>query len=222
MNFERKETGNKIAAKNNNQRVSVIRWSGRESTMTCGEKSGFKEDASLSAVKERSRVSSYSVAKPSQSNNHRCSFCNKSFKWYSHWKSHERVHTGEKPFKCAICGKSFARSDGLQCHKLTHITPKYLPGAEENGGGTQSKATPYKYLYPTREPVELMSNLAKGLERKELFNCDQCNRSFFSSAGILKHMQAHKGKRFTKISKVYFENTHFAFCVFQRQEYLQV
>ena len=185
-NLERKETGDDIAAKNNNQRVSVIRWSGRESTMTCREKSGFKEDASLSAVKERSRVSSYSVAKPSQSNNYGCSFCNKSFKWYSHWKSHERIHTGEKPFKCEICGKSFARSDGLQCHKRTHITTEYLPGAEENGADTQSKAIACKY------PPSNGS-----MERSKLFNCDQCNRSFLSSAGILKHLQVHKSKRFT-------------------------
>ena len=188
MNAERKKAEDKIAVENNNQRVSVIRWSGRESTMSCDEKSGFKEDASLPAVKERSRVSSYSVAKPSQSNNYGCSFCNKSFKWYSHWKSHERVHTGEKPFKCEICGKSFARSDGLQCHKLTHITTKYLPGAEENGGDTQLKA--YKYV-PSKSAKHI-SNVTS--QRTNLFNCGQCNRLFFSSAGMLKHSRIHKGK----------------------------
>lgn len=30
------------------------------------------------------------------------------------------IHSGEKPHKCNICGKSFRRSDALSCHKKTH------------------------------------------------------------------------------------------------------
>ena len=50
-----------------------------------------------------------------------CRFCGKPFQWYSHWQAHERIHTGERPYKCDECDKAFARSDGLQCHKLTHV-----------------------------------------------------------------------------------------------------
>ncbi|CAB3978870.1 chromosome alignment-maintaining phospho 1-like [Paramuricea clavata] len=186
MNLEAKETGNDIAAKNNNQRVSVIRWAGRESTKTFQEKSSFEEDCTVSVVQDESFVSSCLVTAK-----YRCAFCKKSFKWHSHWKSHERIHTGEKPFKCEICGKSFARSDGLQCHKLTHITVRHLPRTPGKGS-TQATAVACKN--PPTESAEQISNVTKELEQKKLFNCNHCNRIFYSSAGVVKHMQVHKGE----------------------------
>lgn len=30
------------------------------------------------------------------------------------------IHSGEKPWKCDICDRSFRRSDALQCHQKTH------------------------------------------------------------------------------------------------------
>jgi uncharacterized Zn-finger protein len=188
MNLEAKETGNDIAAKNNNQRVSVIRWVGRESTKTFQEKSSFEEDCTIPVGQDESFVSSCSVTAK-----YRCSFCKKSFKWHSHWKSHERIHTGEKPFKCEICGKSFVRSDGLQCHKLTHITPRHLLRTRGKGS---TQATVVAYKNPPSESAEHISNVAKELEQKKIYNCSHCNRIFFSSAGVVKHVQVHKGKRF--------------------------
>lgn len=93
------------------QRISVIKWVGRESS------------TSKEIMNERTSLTSSAVVNEvNNENKYTCSFCEKPFKWRSHWKSHERIHTGERPYQCQICGKRFTRSDGLQCHGTIHGT----------------------------------------------------------------------------------------------------
>ena len=51
MNLEWKETTSSIVYKNN-LRVSVIRWTGRESTKLCQEESSFADHCASAFVKE--------------------------------------------------------------------------------------------------------------------------------------------------------------------------
>ena len=49
-----------------------------------------------------------------------CATCGKAFNQLNHLQDHKRLHSGEKPFDCLFCGKGFAQKTNMIGHEKIH------------------------------------------------------------------------------------------------------
>ena len=186
-------------------RPSVIKWVGKESTLdiysekddcysssvlgvqSCEiskqEQKSRRFDQSTENLQASKTNESLFLESTDEEKKYGCMICKKRFKWRSHWKSHERIHTGERPFQCKICGKLFTRSDGLQSHKKVHIKIEKP---------CSSEAQP-SYI--------LANNVTEGitgLKQDKVYICAYCGRTFSSLRGYCRHTdKKHKGLKYS-------------------------
>ncbi|XP_071034241.1 gastrula zinc finger protein XlCGF8.2DB-like, partial [Parasteatoda tepidariorum] len=115
-----------------------------------------------------------------------CQYCFYSSCRRADVKRHLRIHTGEKPFQCLLCNRSFNQKSVLKTHMATHLKKKL-----------SIKAGKYhcqfcSYSSYRREDVKRHLRIHTG---EKPFQCLLCNKSFNQKSTLKRHLRIHTGEK---------------------------
>ncbi|XP_041829656.1 oocyte zinc finger protein XlCOF6-like isoform X2 [Melanotaenia boesemani] len=110
-------------------------------------------------------------------NQHKCSKCQKIFRFRSHLKHHVTVvHTDVYPFNCDVCGKRFKQKKNLNTHLIVHAENK----------PHQCEICKRSFTCLSHLKIHMTKHTGESL-----FSCDVCGKNFTQKGNLERHSVAH-------------------------------
>ncbi|GMT15931.1 hypothetical protein PFISCL1PPCAC_7228 [Pristionchus fissidentatus] len=118
-------------------------------------------------------VNPYHSAKP-KNKLRQCAYCSKSFSKSYRLRDHERIHTGERPFKCDLCFKTFAQKSNLVTHRNKyHSDVPFYPACRNCGFELKDQRKMIKHLLT--------------IHNEKLYKCSICSEEFDRFNDFVEH-----------------------------------
>lgn len=143
-----------------------------------------------------------------------CLVCDQWLSNYNSLKRHTLLHTGERPFKCSFCSKTYIQLHHLQKHELSHRYPIKRPkGSVSSSVSGSSPETEYSCGVCNMTfsgPRHLQYHLTMH-DTSRPFKCNVCSMRFLKKGHLDYHMQTHADKKYA---------CHYCNKKFNRSQYL--